>query len=198
MNLLLIGPPGAGKTVIANKISEYYSIPFIKTGSLLRGINKDNPNYEVITAAMEKGELAPNSIVAKVVSDEVTKYPDGFVLDGWMRQLSDKDQFNPDLDKVIFLNCPKNISEDRILNRVICRIHGSVYSYSDQVCHLCGGSLEKRSDDTKLTFENRWSIYEKLTQPVIHYYKNLNLILEVDASKSIPEIMESIVKGLKW
>ncbi len=197
MNLLLIGPPGAGKTVIANKISEYYSIPFIKTGSLLRGINKDNPNYEVITAAMEKGELAPNSIVAKVVSDEVTKYPDGFVLDGWMRQLSDKDQFNPDLDKVIFLNCPKNISEDRILNRVICRIHGSVYSYSDQVCHLCGGSLEKRSDDTKLTFENRWSIYEKLTQPVIHYYKNLNLILEVDASKSIPEIMESIVKGLK-
>jgi adenylate kinase len=197
MNLLLIGPPGAGKTVIANKISEYYSIPFIKTGSLLRGINKDNPNYEVITAAMEKGELAPNSIVAKVVSDEVSKYPDGFVLDGWMRQLSDKDQFNPDLDKVIFLNCPKNISEDRILNRVICRIHGSVFSYSDQVCHLCGGSLEKRSDDTKLTFENRWSVYEKLTLPVIHYYKNLNLILEVDASKSLPEIMESIVKGLK-
>jgi adenylate kinase len=196
MNLLLIGPPGAGKTVIANKISEYYSIPFIKTGSLLRDISQENPNYEVISSAMEKGELAPNSIVAKVVSEEVAKNSDGFVLDGWMRQLSDKDQFNPSLDKVIFLNCPKNISEDRILNRVICRIHGSVYSYSDQVCHLCGGLLEKRNDDTPQTFESRWSIYEELTIPVIEYYKNLNLILEVDASKSIPDIMGDIVKGL--
>ncbi len=196
MNLLLIGPPGAGKTVIANKISEYYSIPFIKTGSLLRDISQENPNYEVISSAMEKGELAPNSIVAKVVSEEVAKNSDGFVLDGWMRQLSDKDQFNPSLDKVIFLNCPKNISEDRILNRVICRIHGSVYSYSDQVCHLCGGLLEKRNDDTPQTFESRWSIYEELTIPVIEYYKNLNLLLEVDASKSIPDIMSDVIKGL--
>jgi adenylate kinase len=196
MNLLLIGPPGAGKTVIANKISEYYSIPFIKTGSLLRDISQENPNYEVISSAMEKGELAPNSIVAKVVSEEVAKNSDGFVLDGWMRQLSDKDQFNPNLDKVIFLNCPKNISEDRILNRVICRIHGSVYSYSDQVCHLCGGLLEKRNDDTPQTFESRWSIYEELTIPVIEYYKNLNLLLEVDASKSIPDIMSDVIKGL--
>jgi adenylate kinase len=196
MNLLLIGPPGAGKTVVANKISEYYSIPFIKTGSLLRDIAQENPNYEIITSAMKKGELAPNSIVAGVVREEVSKNPDGFVLDGWMRQLSDKDQFNPNLDKVIFLNCPKNICEDRILNRVICRIHGSVYSYSDQVCQLCGGSLEKRNDDTAQTFESRWSIFEELTMPVIEYYKNLNLILEVDASKSIPDIMGDIVKGL--
>lgn len=196
MNLLLIGPPGAGKTVIANKISEYFSIPFIKTGSLLRELSPDNPHYEVITLAMEKGELAPNSIVASIVSDEVTKYPNGYVLDGWMRQLSDKEQFNPELDKVIFLNCPKNVCEDRILNRVICRIHGSIYSYSDQVCHLCGGSLEKRTDDTKETFNSRWSVFEELTQPVIEYYRNLNLILQVDASKSIPEIMDDIIKGL--
>lgn len=197
MNLLLIGPPGAGKTVIANKISEYYSIPFIKTGSLLRDLPKESPNFEVINSAMVKGELAPNSIVAKIVSEEVAKYPTGYVLDGWMRQLSDKDAFEPNIDKVIFLNCSKEVCADRILNRVVCRIHGSIYSYSDQVCHLCGGSLEKRSDDTKETFENRWSVYEKLTQPVINYYKNLNLILEVDASKSIPEIMENIVRGLK-
>jgi adenylate kinase len=196
MNILLIGPPGAGKTVIANKIAEHYSIPFIKTGSLLRDLTKENPNYEIINASMQKGELAPNNLIAQIVSDEVSKHPNGYVLDGWMRQISDKDVFNPSLTRVIFLDCPKEVCKDRILNRVVCRIHTSIYSYSGQVCHLCGGTLEKRTDDTPETFENRWSVYTNLTQPVINYYQDLNLLLKIDASKSIPEIMDEIKKGL--
>lgn len=192
--LLLIGPPGSGKTVIANKISESLNIPFIKTGSLLRNLTPENPDFNKIHEAMEKGELAPNNLVGKIVSAEVEKFPQGFVLDGWMRQISDKDVFDPILDKVIFLNVPKEICKDRILNRVVCRIHGTVYSYSEQVCSLCGGELERRTDDTPQTFENRWKIYEELTLPVINYYKEKDILLEVDASKSIPEIMDQIIK----
>jgi len=196
MKLLLIGPPGAGKTVIANKISELFDIPFIKTGALLRELGPENINYKIIQESMEKGELAPNKIVAEILNEEVIKHSRGFVLDGWMRQLSDKEFLNLSFDKVVYLNTSKEICKDRILNRVTCRVHGSIYSFSEQVCSMCGGNLEKRSDDTPETFENRWKIYEELTIPVIDYYKKMNILFEVDASKSIPEILERL-KDLK-
>lgn len=196
--ILLIGPPGAGKTVIANKISDKFKIPFIKTGSLLRELPQSDPNYKLIHESMDLGKLAPNNLVGEVVSKEVAKYPDGFVLDGWMRQLSDKDIFNPELDYVLYLNCPKESCKERILNRVVCEIHNIVYSYSETVCSLCGGQLSKRTDDTEETFENRWRVFEELTLPVIEYYKNQNLLINIDASKAIPEIMDEISKELKW
>lgn len=194
--LLLIGPPGAGKTVIANKLTDVLDIPFIKTGSLLRDIPETDPNYKILQTYMSKGELAPNEIVGQVVKNEVAKYPDGFILDGWLRQESDLKVFDPKLDKVIFLDCPKEICEERILNRVVCRIHGSMYSYSEEVCHLCGGELEKRTDDTKETFDNRWHVFESQTKPVIDMFQKKGSLVRIDASKSIPEIIEEIQKEL--
>lgn len=194
--ILLVGPPGAGKTVIANKISEIYNIPFIKVGSLLRDLSPENKNYELIKQAMEKGDLAPNNLVAEVVKEAVEKVENGFVLDGWLRQLSDLDEYDPKIDKVLFLNCPKEICKERILNRVICRIDKTIYSYSDTVCSLCGGELEKRSDDTDETFENRWHVYEEKTMKVLDYFKNKNQLIDIDASKSIPEIVEKIKKSI--
>ncbi|NBO21740.1 nucleoside monophosphate kinase [bacterium] len=195
--ILLIGPPGAGKTVIATKISENYQIPFIKTGSLLRDLKSDNPNFNVINEAMKKGVLAPNNIIAQIVKEEVLKYPDGYVLDGWMRQLSDGDFFEPELDLVLFLNCPLNVCQERVLNRVVCLVHNTIYSFSDEVCHLCGGKLEKRSDDTEETFNNRWKVYETKTLPVIDYYREKKLLVEVDVNRDIPSIVEEIDKILK-
>ncbi len=195
--ILLIGPPGAGKTVIANKISEMFEIPFIKVGSLLREISPENKYYEIINNSMSKGELAPNNIVAQVVKDEVEKSKTGFVLDGWLRQLSDLTEFDPQVDHVIYLECPKETCKERILNRVVCRIDSSIYSFSDTVCSLCGGELEKRGDDTDETFENRWEIFETKTLPVLTYFKDRNELIKIDASKSIPEITEEI-KNLLW
>jgi adenylate kinase len=195
--LLLIGPPGAGKTVIANKLTEVLGIPFIKTGSLLRDIPISDPNYQLLQTYMSKGELAPNEIVGRVVKNEVEKFPNGFILDGWLRQASDLDVFDPKLDNVIFLDCPKELCEERILNRVVCRIHGSIYSYSEEVCHLCGGDLEKRSDDTKETFENRWEVFEKQTKPVIEMFQKQAKLITINASSSIPEIIAEIQKALK-
>jgi len=195
--ILLIGPPGAGKTVIATKISENYQIPFIKTGSLLRDLKSDNPNFNVINEAMKKGVLAPNNIIAQIVKEEVLKYPDGYVLDGWMRQLTDGDFFEPELDLVLFLNCPLNVCRERVLNRVVCLVHNTIYSFSDEVCHLCSGKLEKRSDDTEETFNNRWKVYETKTLPVIDYYREKKLLVEVDVNRDIPSIVEQIDKILK-
>ena len=195
--ILLIGPPGAGKTVIANKISELFSIPFVKVGALLRDLSADNENYSLIKSAMEKGELAPNNLVALVVKDEVSKMSSGFVLDGWLRQLADMQEFDPEVDYVLFLNCPKEICAERILNRMICKIDNSIYGFSDTVCNLCGGELERRSDDTPETFENRWKIFEEKTMPVLDFFKQKGNLVTIDASKSIPEITEEIKFKIK-
>jgi len=195
--ILLIGPPGAGKTVIANKISELYSIPFVKVGALLRDLTPEDKNYSLIKSAMEKGELAPNNLVAQVVREEILKLKDGFVLDGWLRQLTDMQEFDPEVDFVLFLECPKETCAERILNRFICKIDKSIYSFSDTVCSLCGGELEKRSDDTPETFENRWHVYEEKTMPVLNFFRQKGNLITVDASKSIPEVTEEIKLKIK-
>lgn len=190
--ILLIGPPGAGKTVLANKISEIFNIPFVKLGSLLRDLKPDHPFYNQINSAMLKGELAPNNLVASILKDSLEKLTNGYVLDGWARQLSDLEEYNPQVDLVLYLNCPKDISKDRITKRVVCKIDNSIYSFSDTVCHLCGGVLEKRSDDTEETFERRWKLYEEKTLDVLKFYRNMGILVEIDASKSIPEITNQI------
>lgn len=194
--ILLIGPPGAGKTVIATKLSEILEIPFIKVGALLRDLDSKDKNYILIKEAMEKGELAPNHVVAEVVKNAVAGVKDGYIIDGWLRQLSDMDEFNPDLDYVIFLDCPKEICKDRILNRFVCKIDSTIYSFSDTVCQLCGGDLEKRSDDTDETFNNRWGVFVEKTIPVLNFFESKRKLIKIDASKSISEIIEEIRKSL--
>jgi len=71
-----------------------------------------------------------------------------------------------------------------------------MYSYSEEVCHLCGGELEKRTDDTKETFDNRWHVFESQTKPVIDMFQKKGSLIRIDASKSIPEIIEEIQKEL--
>jgi adenylate kinase len=192
MKILLIGPPGAGKTVIANKITEIFSLPFVKVGALLRDLPKNNQYYDQINKAMNQGVLAPNEVVGKIVQEQARKFPNGYVLDGWLRQLSDKDQYNPDLDCVIFLNCPKVVCKDRILNRVVCNIDNEIHSFSENVCRLCGGELVKRSDDTEETFENRWKVFEEKTLPVLDFFRNKGILIEIDASKDILSIIDEI------
>lgn len=192
MKILLIGPPGAGKTVIADKISRKFNIPFVKVGSLLRDLPTSHRYYQVIQEAMSKGVLSPNHIVASITKEEVEKFPGGYVMDGWLRQLSDLDEYDPKVDYVFFLDCPKEESWKRISNRLICKIDSSIHSFSDQVCQLCGGELERRIDDNKQVFEERWKVYEEKTTPVLEYFQKEGNLKRIDAGKDILSVLDQV------
>jgi adenylate kinase len=194
MKILLIGPPGAGKTVIAEKVSQHFNLPFIKVGSLLRDLKPDNQYYGIIQDAMSKGVLSPNHIVAAIVKDEADKYPQGYIMDGWVRQMTDLEQYDPLVDAVFYMECSKDNSFERIHNRSVCKIDNSIYSFSDKVCSLCGGELAKRPDDNSQVFDQRWKVYEEKTLPVIEYYKKQGKIKTIDADLDILSVLDQVYK----
>lgn len=213
MRLILLGPPGAGKGTQASAIVKKYNIPHISTGDIFReNIKMGTELGKKVKEYMDKGLLVPDDIVVSIVKDRILKddCKDGFLLDGFPRTVNqgealDKDlsQMNLKLDKVINLDVEKEILIERITGRRICKDCGATYHIKFNppakkgICDNCGGNLYQRDDDTQETVEKRIEVYQQQTKPLIDYYTEKGLILNVDGSKAIDEIFETIVKALE-
>ncbi len=213
MRLILLGPPGAGKGTQASAIVRKYNIPHISTGDIFReNIKMGTELGKKVKEYMDKGLLVPDDIVVSIVKDRILKddCKDGFLLDGFPRTVNqgealDKElsQMNLKLDKVINLDVEKEILIERITGRRICKDCGATYHIKFNppakkgICDNCGGNLYQRDDDTQETVEKRIEVYQQQTKPLIDYYTEKGLILNVDGSKAIDEIFETIVKALE-
>lgn len=204
MIFLLIGPPASGKGTISKLLSQKTGLPIINVGKILRDIPKDSIWHQPIQEAMDKGELASNSIIGGFL-DEITKdsrYENGYILDGWARQLSDLDHFDPRPDKVIFLNINFETSKKRIMSRRVCEKGEHTYNLisdpplKEGVCDVDGSKLIKREDDSPEVLEHRWEIYRDDTLEVIDQYRDQGVLFEVDASAAPEEIFEYIENNL--
>ena len=204
MRILLIGPPGSGKGTIGRMLSERIQLPFLSTGQLLRDIDPASDWYEPVNHAMETGALAPISIVGGLLDDELStsRYESGFVLDGWLRQLVDKTEFDPRPDIVLYLNIPQEVSRDRILQRRVCTASGHNFNLVTAppkqagVCDIDGSKLVSRADDTPDVFNRRWQDFQNLTLPVIEQFERAGKIVEVDATPSPSEILEDAARKI--
>ena len=204
MRILLIGPPASGKGTVGRLLGNYLNIPILSMGKYLRSIPKEHEHYEMINEAMRKGELVPNHILGNMLKEEIkdSRYENGVIIEGWLRQLSDLDYFDPKPDYVLLLHVSKETSKYRTLNRKVCKKQGHTYNLTynppkeEGICDIDGSELVIREDDNEEVLEKRWKIHEDLTTKTIEYYKKLGKLVDVSTEDVPDKIFEDIKKKL--
>ncbi|WP_457591769.1 adenylate kinase [Geoglobus sp.] len=213
MNLILLGPPGAGKGTQAKRIVEKYGIPQISTGDMFReAVAKGTELGKKAKEYMDRGELVPDEIVIGIVRERLSQ-PDcekGFILDGFPRTIAQAealdemlDDMGRKIDAVINIVVPDEEIMKRIVYRRVCKECGAVYNliYSppkqDGVCDKCGGELYQRDDDKEETVRERLRVYKEQTEPLINYYSQKEVIHDIDGTKDIEEVWKQIENVLE-
>ena len=213
MRLVLLGPPGAGKGTQASAIVNRYNIPHISTGDIFRANIKEGTELgKKAKDYMNKGLLVPDELVVSIVKDRLTKEDCkyGFLLDGFPRTVSQAESLDAELlsmgtklDKVINIDAESKVLIERAIGRRICKECGATYHIKfhppkvEGVCDLDSSPLFQRDDDIEETVATRIQVYFDQTQPLIDYYQDKGLILNVDGLKPIDEIYKLIVKELE-
>ncbi|HSH36359.1 adenylate kinase [Schnuerera sp.] len=213
MRLILLGPPGAGKGTQASAIVKKYDIPHISTGDIFRtNIKMGTELGRKAKGYMDKGLLVPDELVISIVKDRLTEEDckNGFLLDGFPRTLSQGEALDKELiemelklDKVINIEVGKEVLIERAIGRRVCKDCGSTYHIKfsppkrEKICDNCGGELFQRDDDKVETIKKRIEVYLKQTEPLIDYYTEKGLILNVDGNKPIDLLFEDIVDSLE-
>jgi adenylate kinase len=205
MIILFIGPPASGKGTISRLLSSQLDLPLVSTSKLLREIPPDSSWYKPVRDAMDKGLLAPNDLVGKILEEEISnsRYENGYILDGWIRQLSDLEHFNPHPDKVIYLDLDKETSKKRVLGRRICKKEGHIYNLTSHppkkpgICDFDGSPLMTRHDDNAEVFKKRYQEFLSKTVPTIKFYQKAGKLIKIDAYGRPEQVFARVLSSLK-
>jgi adenylate kinase len=213
MNIILLGPPGAGKGTQAKLLVNKFNIPQISTGDILRVAVKENTALGVkAKSCMEAGALVSDEIVIAIIEERLAKIDcvNGFILDGFPRTLAQAyaldivlNSLSKSIDHVIAVNVDSGELLNRIAGRRTCRNCGHgyhvIYSPSSNRtnCDECSGELYQRDDDQEQTVINRLKVYSEQTAPLISYYSEKKLLRPIDGIGSVSEIFDKILIELK-
>ena len=212
MNLILLGPPGAGKGTHAQNLVENFNYYHFSTGDLLREeVKKKTILGKKIFSFISKGDFVSDEIVNEILINTVSNdlYKNKIIFDGYPRNLEQVNNLNKIFEKkklligsIIYLKVSKEIIEQRILNRVICekcnKIFNELINHEEIKKHECGEKyLKKRQDDDKRVILKRFDTYINETKPVLNFYVNKTNFFEIDASVEIDEITRKIEEIIK-
>lgn len=216
MNIILMGPPGAGKGTQAAKLVEKYGLKQISTGDLFRKAIKEETKYGVIAKYfISFGYLVPDDFTIQMVEEYLheninsEEFKNGFILDGFprtivqARKLQDIcDMFNFKIDAVINLDIPEDVLVKRLSGRRTCvdcgKSYHIVYNAPKQegICDACGGELQQRADESEEAVQVRIDTYNKQTKPLIDYYNMKNELIDVNGNQSMDDVTHEIYEIL--
>lgn len=213
MRLVLLGPPGVGKGTQASAIVENYHIPHISTGDIFRANIKQGTDLgKQAKEYMDKGLLVPDDLVVSIVKDRLIEEDcqAGFLLDGFPRTIKQAEildqelsNMNISLDKVLNIYADKEILIERAVGRRICKVCGKAYHVDFNppkeigICDLDGGDLFQREDDTEETVATRIEVYESQTEPLIKYYEDKGIIVNINGTQPIEKVSKEIIEALE-
>lgn len=213
MRLLIMGAPGAGKGTYAEGISKHYGIPHISTGDIFRqAMQEETPMGILAKSFIDKGNLVPDDVTNKIVKERLSKVDclDGFLLDGYPRTLQQAEEFEKTLkeldlklDAVINLVVDESLIVSRIVNRRICPTCGKGYNLitlkpiKEGYCDVCGSELYQRKDDNEETIKSRLSVYNEQTKPLINFYEERKVLLNLNGEGNAKEVTECIISALE-
>ena len=206
MHTILLGAPGAGKGTQATKISEKYRLPHISTGDISRdNIKRQTPVGLLAKSYTDNGKLVPDEVTCEIVKGrlEADDCKNGYLLDGFPRNLFQAETLESfsKADAVLNIDVDLSLLMARLCGRRVCKDCGESYHVDflggKTVCERCGGELYQRKDDNEETVGNRLKVYSEQTAPLIAYYSERNVLLNIDGVGAIDEVFARIVAALK-
>lgn len=214
--LIFLGPPACGKGTQTEKLAQYFNLPHVDTGSLLRAeIKAETEDGKIAKTFIDKGMLVPVELVGSIIKNRLSQ-PDcknGYILDGYPRSLEQADmlekinaEINGDEEvdfRAIYFDIDQSVLISRIVNRRSCSQCGEIFNLKfkptkvEGKCDKCGGDLLQRKDDNEEIAKARFETYFKQTAPLIEYYQNKNVLKNLDAEGSIDEVWTKLLEIVK-
>jgi adenylate kinase len=203
MNYIFLGAPGVGKGTQADLLAKKIGIRHISTGDMFReNIRNQTLLGKEAKSFIDKGQLVPDFVTNNMVKDTVSRETKGVILDGYPRTVNQADFLSSivQIDKVINFTLPESEIIKRISGRRTCRNCQTVYHVvwnppkKEGICDKCNGELIQRTDEIPETVRSRLDVYRNQTAPLIDYYRNKKLLVNIDASPSIDDVFKEVLK----
>ena len=211
MNLILIAPPAAGKGTLATELNEKYNLVCISAGELLRGVDPNTELGKEIRDLQSRRELVDDKITNQLMKERLMKddVKNGFILDGYPRHMPQVyaveeilGELNLKVDYALVLNVDYETALKRTIGRQICpnckqtynKLTGVNAPKVENMCNDCNVELTKRNDDNEETFKAGYAAYLENATPVIEYFREKGILIELDASGSPEYTLEQLEK----
>jgi adenylate kinase len=204
LNLILLGPPGAGKGTQAERLVDDFDLPYYATGDILRGaVEEQSELGRLAKQYMDRGDLVPDELIIRVIMVrlDMPEAEDGFLLDGFPRTVAQAEALGDALDRrgrsltaTLVLEVPDDELIRRLSGRRICAKNGHVYHVEFDppkiagVCDQDGSRLVQREDDKPDTIRKRLAVYHEQTEPLIQWYDERGLVRRFDGTRSADEV----------